>query len=299
MITNPEDTGIYNPDIDKIVDLVHEAGGIAYTDQANANSVLGIARARDAGFDACHFNLHKTFSSPHGCKGPGAGALGVTAALAPYLPAPHVVAVADAAAPDGLRYRLDYDRPQAIGKIRAFLGNLAVVVRSYAWTMAMGARGLREVAEVSIINNNYLEAQLRQIRGITYPYAEGVRRLDQIRYSFGQLKEETGFGTVDMRTRFCDYGVQTWFMSHHPWVVPEPFTPEPCETYSKEDIDYWAAAMKASIDEAYADPERFGTAPHHQSCRRITSWERFTDPQKWAVTWRAYKRKHGGDGAGA
>lgn len=293
MITNPEDTGIFNPHIREVTDAAHAVGALCYYDQANLNGLLGISRAREAGFDSCLFNLHKTFSSPHGCKGPGAGALGVTAELAPYLPVPHIVAEPDETAPDGLRYHLDYDRPQAIGKLRAFLGNLAVVVRSYAWTMSLGARGLREVAEVSIINNNYLEKQLRQICGLSYPYAKGRRRLDQIRWSLGTLKEETGFGTVDMRTRLCDFGVQTWFMSHYPWVVPEPFTPEPCETYSRDDIDYWAAALAHAVEDAYERPELFAGAPHNQSCHRIATGERFDDPQQWAVTWRAYRRKHG------
>jgi glycine dehydrogenase subunit 2 len=292
LITNPEDTGIFNPRIREYTDAAHAAGALCFCDQANLNGILGLTRAREAGFDACQFNLHKTFGSPHGCKGPATGALGVSSELAPYLPAPHLVALADERSPGGLRYHLDYDCPQAIGKLRAFLGNLAVVLRAYAWTMSLGARGLREVAEVAVINNNYLEAQLREIRGIGYPYAAGVRRLDQVRYSLGELKEDTGFGTTDMRTRFCDFGVQTWFMSHHPWIVPEPFTPEPCETYSKEDIDYWAAAMKATSDDAYDSPQHFAAAPHNQSCHRIRTWERLDDPQEWAVTWRAYRRKH-------
>jgi glycine dehydrogenase subunit 2 len=295
MITNPDDTGIFNPRIREFTQAARDAGALCYTDQANLNGILGISRARQAGFDACHFNLHKTFSSPHGCKGPGAGALGVTTALAPYLPLPHVVAVEDESMQGGIRYHLDADRPQAIGKLRAFLGNLAVVVRAYAWTMCLGARGLREVAEVSIINNNYLESQLREIRGVGHPYAEGHRRLDQIRYSLEALKEDTGFGTEDLRARFCDFGVQTWFMSHRPWIVPEPFTPEPCETYSKEDLDYWAAALKRSVDDAYDRPELLASAPHKQACSRIRTWERFVEPDEWAVTWRAYRRKHGGD----
>ena len=293
MITNPEDTGIFNPRIREYTQAARDAGALCYYDQANLNGILGISRAREAGFDACHFNLHKTFSSPHGCKGPGAGALGVTTELAPYLPGPHIVAVEDESAADGIRYHLDTDRPHAIGKLRAFLGNLAVVVRAYAWTMSLGARGLREVAEVSILNNNYLEAQLREIRGVSYPYDGGRRYLDQIRYSFARLKEDTGLGTHDMRARFCDFGVQTWFTSHFPWIVPEPFTPEPCETYSKEDLDHWAAALKRSVDDAYDRPELLRSAPHSQACRRIRTWERFVEPEEWAVTWRAYQRKHG------
>ena len=169
MITNPEDTGIFNPRIRDYTEAAHAVGALCFYDQANLNGILGLTRAREAGFDACQFNLHKTFGSPHGCKGPATGALGVTAGLAPYLPAPHLVALPDGDAPGGFRYHLDYDCPLAIGKLRAFLGNLAVVLRAYAWTMSLGARGLREVAEVAVINNNYLEAQLREIRGIGYP----------------------------------------------------------------------------------------------------------------------------------
>jgi glycine dehydrogenase subunit 2 len=292
-ITNPEDHGLFNPHIQAMTDLVHGAGGLCYYDQANLNGIIGISRAREAGFDACHYNLHKTFSSPHGCKGPAAGALCVTDAMAPYLPAPRLVAEKDDRALGGLRFRLDYDRPRAIGKVRAFLGNLAVVVRAYAWALSLGPEGLREVSEVSIINNSYLERQLREIRGVSYPYAPGRFRLDQIRYSLEGLREDTGFGTFDLRTRFTDFGVQSWFMSHHPWIVPEPFTPEPCETYSKEDIDYWAAALHRSVEDAYRRPDLFVQAPLAQACRRIPSWERLDDPEEWAVTWRAYLRKHG------
>ena len=265
MITNPEDIGLFNPLIRQYTEAAHAAGALCYYDQANLNGIIGISRAREAGFDACHFNLHKTFSSPHGCKGPGLrGARRHRRARA--LPAgPAHRGARRRAAPGGVRYHLDYDRPHAIGKLRAFLGNLAVVLRAYAWTMSLGARGLREVAEVSVINNSYLEAQLREVRGVGYPFAPGRRRLDQIRYSFGELKEETGFGTVDMRTRFCDFGVQTWFMSHHPWIVPEPFTPEPCESYSKEDIDYWAAAMKRSATTPTRRPSTSRPAPHNQA----------------------------------
>ena len=142
MITNPEDTGIYNPQIDKYVEILHDAGALAFTDQANANGILGFARARDAGFDACHFNLHKTFSSPHGCEGPATGAYMCTDELAPYLPVPVVVK-------DGDRYHLDYDRPESIGRVRGFLGNWMGVIRAYAWIRNMGPEGLKEVAEIS------------------------------------------------------------------------------------------------------------------------------------------------------
>jgi glycine dehydrogenase subunit 2 len=283
-ITNPEDTGIFNTEIDDWTKIVHEAGGLCSYDQANANAIMGITRAREAGFDMCFFNLHKTFSSPHGSSGPGCGAVAVKEELAGFLPVPVVVY-------DGEKYRLDYDRPHSIGRVRDFLGNVQVVVRSYAWTMSMGARGLREAAEVSMINNNYLEKKLLAIPGVTKPY--GGRRVDQIRYSLAKLKEDTGIGIGDVNRRVVDFGVQSYFTSHHPWIIPEPFTPEPCETYSKEDIDYWAAVLRRVCEEAYENPEVVRTAPHNSTISRIDS-SPFDDPDKWAMTWRAYVRKREG-----
>jgi len=282
-ITNPEDTGIFNKEIDEWTRIVHEAGGLCVYDQANANALLGVTRAREAGFDMCFFNLHKTFGSPHGSSGPGCGAVGVTEELAPYLPVPVVIKEGDG---DGL----DYDRPRSIGRVRDFLGNVQVVVRSYAWAMAMGARGLREVADVSMINNQYLEKKLLGIKGVTKPF--GGRRIDQIRYSLQTLKEETGVGVDDVNRRIVDYGIQKFFTSHHPWLVPEPFTPEPCETYSKADIDYWAEALRRVCEEAYSDPELVRSAPHRSSMH-IFDPSPFDDPERWAMTWRAYKRKRG------
>ncbi|NIN64440.1 MAG: aminotransferase class V-fold PLP-dependent enzyme, partial [Anaerolineae bacterium] len=139
LITNPEDTGIFNPRIEEFVEVVHQAGGLCSYDQANANGILGITRASDAGFDLCHFNLHKTFSSPHGCGGPAIGAIGVTEELGRFLPVPVVEY-------DGSRYRLNYDLPDSIGKIGPFYGVAPVVLRAYAWAMSLGAEGLREVA---------------------------------------------------------------------------------------------------------------------------------------------------------
>ena len=165
MITNPEDTGIFNPHIDEIVEVVHDAGGLCHYDQANANGILGITRARDAGFDLCQFNLHKTFSSPHCSMGMPVGASGVTAELARFLPAPTVEH-------DGGRFYLDYDRPDSIGKVRAFHGVPATVVRSYAWVLSLGAEGLREVAEVAVLNNNYLAKKVAEIPGFAVSYAD-------------------------------------------------------------------------------------------------------------------------------
>jgi len=281
-ITNPEDTGIFNTEIDEWTRIVHEAGGLCAYDQANANAILGVTRAKEAGFDMCFFNLHKTFSSPHGSDGPACGAVGVRKELARYLPVPVVVF-------DGKRYRLDYDRPDSIGKVRDFLGPVPVVVRAYAWAMSMGAEGLRQVAETSMVNNNYLEKKLLEIPGVVKPY-KVKRRVDQIRYSWQKLKEDVGVGTEDVERRMIDYGIQSYFLSHHPWVVPEPFTPEPCETYSKSDIDSWAAVLAQVAKEAYADPDLVRSAPHNSTIAKLDPAP-LDDPKRWAMTWRAFLRK--------
>jgi len=283
MITNPEDTGIYNPRIEDYVKAVHDVGGLCFYDQANLNGIMGVARAREAGFDACHFNLHKTFSSPHGANGPACGAYGVKKELAKFLPTPIVTF-------DGEKYHLDYDRPHSIGKVREFLGNVEVVLKAYAWVMSMGAEGLLEAAHISVINNNYLGKLLMAIPGITKPYAKGKIRLDQVRYSWEKLQKDTGCGTVDVQNRMVDFGIQSFFTSHHPWIVPEPFTPEPCETYSKEDCDYWAAVLKQISKEAYTNAEIVKTAPHNSTIHKMDIAV-LDDPKKWAMTWRAYLRK--------
>jgi glycine dehydrogenase subunit 2 len=287
LITNPEDTGIFNPRIEEFVRIVHEAGGLCAYDQANANGILGITRAREAGFDACHFNLHKTFSTPHGCGGPGAGACGVTDELAPFLPVPTV-------AFDGESYHLDYDRPQSIGKIRPFYGAAPNLLRAYAWIMSLGADGLREAAEVAVLNNNYLMKRVLGIRGVSAPFAEGRPRIEQVRYSWETLTRETGIHSEEIETRVADFGMHFW-TSHHPYVVPEPMTLEPTESYSRADLDEYAAMLERISDEAYSDPEIIRTAPHHSTVHR-TRQESFDDPDEWAVTWRAYRRKTGAAG---
>jgi glycine dehydrogenase subunit 2 len=284
MITNPEDTGIFNPTIDEYVKVIHEAGGLCAYDQANSNALFGIARAKEAGFDLCHFNLHKAFSSPHGCMGPACGAVGATDKLAEFLPVPLVSF-------DGSRYHLDYNKPHSIGKIRQFYGNLETVLRAYAWVMSLGADGLLQAAETSVINTNYLIKKMSTVRGATMAYPNQRRRLDQVRFSLEKLKEETGLGTDDIARRMVDFGIQEYFTSHHPWLVPEPFLPEPCETYSKEDIDYWTAIIEHVCEEAYTNSDIIRTAPHNQAVARINE-EELNDPGKYALTWRAYIKKN-------
>ncbi len=288
IITNPEDTGIFNPRIKDFVDVVHEVGGLCAYDQANANGILGITRARDAGFDLCHFNLHKTFSTPHGCGGPAAGAIGATGELARFLPVPVLEF-------DGRKYHLSYNRPDSIGKIRPFYGVAPVALKAYAWAMSLGADGMKEVARVAVLNNNYLMKKVLEIPGVRAPYARGKPRIEQVRYSWEDLKKETGVHSEDVGLRAADFGVHYW-TSHHPWVVPEPATLEPTESYSKADLDEYAAILRHVAEEARTNPEVVKTAPHNSTVHRIDPAP-LDDPSQWAITWRAYRKKVG-TGAG-
>lgn len=282
MITNPEDTGIFNARIEEFVKVVHDAGGLCVYDQANANGILGITRAREAGFDLCHFNLHKTFSTPHGCGGPGAGASGVTEKLIPYLPVPTVDY-------DGSRYFLNFDLPKSIGKVRPWYGVVQNMLRAYAWIMNLGADGLREVAEIAVLNNNYVLNKVLEIKGASAPYATGKRRIEQVRYSWEKLTQETGVHSEELGIRAADFGLHYW-TSHHPFVVPEPMTLEPTESYSREDLDEYVGVLRHIAEEAYTNPEIIKTAPHNSTVHRIHH-EPFDDPRQWAITWRAYLRK--------
>jgi glycine dehydrogenase subunit 2 len=284
MITNPEDTGLYNPRIKEYTDAAHAVGALCSYDQANLNGIMGIARAREAGFDLCHFNLHKTFSSPHGSMGPGGGAVMVRDFLRRFLPRPLIER-------DGSRYFLDSDLPDSIGKVRAFMGNLQVVLRSYAWVMALGAEGLVTSAETAVLNNNYLQKRFEDVRGLSVPYSPDARRLDEVRYTWETLKAETGIGTEDIERRIIDYGINNYFSSHEPYVVPEPFTPEPAESYSQADLDEYAEILQRVADEAYASPEVFAQAPYKAAIQFLDEGP-LHDIEKVVTTWRVWQRLH-------
>ena len=285
-ITNPEDTGIFNPRITEYVDAVHSVGGLCVYDQANANGLLGIARAREAGFDLCHFNLHKTFSTPHACGGPAAGAIGATDALEPFLPGPRLVKGEEG-------YSWAARRDKATADIRPFYGVIPNLIRAYAWIRSLGAEGLREVAEIAVLNNNYLLAELLKIDGMTAPYAEGQHRLEQVRYSWQELTDETGVSSGEIGARMADYGMHYW-TSHHPYIVPEPVTLEPTESYSKRELDEYIESLRHTAAEARTSPDIVRTAPHRSGIHTIDV-DATTDPETWATSWRAYRRKYQGE----
>jgi glycine dehydrogenase subunit 2 len=190
---------------------------------------------------------------------------------------------------DGKRYYLDYNHPQSIGKISPFYGNAAVILRAYAWVMSLGAKGLRVASEIAVLNNNYLMEKMRRIRGISIPFAEGKRRIEQVRYSLEKLYEDTSVHSESVGLRAADYGVHYW-TSHHPFIVPEPCTLEPTESYSKEELDEYLRIIENVASEAYRDPETVKTAPHNSTIHSIIH-DPLDDPDQWAMTWRAYLRK--------
>jgi len=282
VVANPEDTGIYNPRIKEFTKIVHDAGGICYYDQANANGLLGITRAKEAGFDMCFFNLHKTFSTPHASGGPATGALGVVDKLKEFMPGPLVEK-------QGENYRLNDNLKHSIGKVRSFQGVPQTVLRAYAWIRALGAEGLKDVAKIAVLNNNYLYHKILNIQGADAPYIKG-KRLEQVRYSWEQLTKDTGVTTDDISRRMADFAHHYW-SSHHPFVVPEPFTLEPTESLSKADLDEYIASLTHISHEAYTNPEKVKNAPHNSTIHRVDDQDYFENPEKWCITWRSYLKK--------
>ncbi len=284
MINNPDDMGIYNPDIKEWVKTVHDAGALCFYDHANFNGVMSRLRARELGFDACMFMLHKTFGVSKGGGGPAVGAFGCTDELAEYLPGPLVER-------DGNRYVLNEGGEHSIGRVREYLGNLQQVLKAYAWTRAMGAEGIREAADISVLVNNYMEKELLKIRGVSrsHPGIDGWR-IEMTRYSLEQLYEETGVSVIDVSNRMVDFGVDAPWLAHEPWLVPQPITPEAGEMWSIEDIDYWIAVLQQISDEAYENPDIVKTAPHNQAVHRPGPAS-LDEPENWAMTWRAHVRK--------
>lgn len=279
---NPEDTGIFNPRIKEFTKLITKAGGLNGYDQANANGLFGIARAKEAGFDMCYFNLHKSFSTPHGCGGPGSGAIGVVKELRDYLPKPVVEF-------DGAKYYLDYDLKNSIGKIRSFYGAPQVVLKAYSWIMSLGSQGLYEVAKIAALNNVYLNKKILEHKGVALPFKGDVQRIEQARYTIEKLIKDTGVTFDDISCRVMDFGMHIW-ASHHPFYIPEPMTLEPTETPSKADLDEYINTLHHIFDEAYENPQIIRDAPHNSTIHRVDE-SSMDDPDTWAPTWRVYLRK--------
>jgi glycine dehydrogenase subunit 2 len=251
MITNPNTLGLFEREIPVMARLLHDAGGLVYIDGANLNAIMGIARPGDFGGDMMHFNVHKTFTGPHGAGGPGAGPIAVRADLAPYLPGPVVTAETNAAGQTFYRWT----KPaKSIGRVRSFFGNIGILVRGYCYLRTLGAAGVRQAAEQAILNANYLRALLSDI----LPTPHGERCLHEFVASAKRLAEEQGISAMDIAKRLLDYGFHAPTV-YFPLVVPEAMMMEPTETESKETLDAFSEALHAIVKE---DPEFLHQAPH-------------------------------------
>jgi glycine dehydrogenase subunit 2 len=255
MITNPNTLGLWDEHIREVIDIVHGAGGLIYNDGANFNAILGMARPGDLGVDIMHFNLHKTFSTPHGGGGPGSGPVGVRAGLEQYLPGPRVKKVDD---------RYEWFTPEkTIGRLHAFHGNFGMHVRAYTYIRMHGAAGLRRVSEDAVLAANYLLASLRDRYDLPYD-----RSCMHEFVLSGNRQKKNGVRTLDIAKRLLDFGVHpptTYF----PLIVPEALMIEPTETESKETLDYFIAAMIQIADEAETNPEYVKAAPHETEYKRL------------------------------
>ncbi len=259
MLTNPNTLGLFEKEILEISRLVHEAGGLMYMDGANLNALLGIVKPGDLGFDIVHSNLHKTFSTPHGGGGPGAGAVGVKKILEPYLPNPRV----EKSEKNGkVSYRFAESK-KSIGKVHSAFGNFGVLVRAYTYIRTLGTEGLREVSENAIINANYLFARVKDYYEVPYP--------DYCQHEFvlsGNRQKALGVRTMDIAKRLLDFGVHAP-TAYFPLIVPEALMIEPTETESRESLDFLADAFIQIAKEAETEPDKVRRAPHTTPVGRL------------------------------
>jgi glycine dehydrogenase subunit 2 len=268
MLTNPNTLGLFDPNITEIAEIVHGVGATLYYDGANLNAVMGLSRPGDMGFDIVHFNLHKSFTQPHGGGGPGAGPIAVSDRVAPYLPVP-VVVRRDGGEPAAASFDLDYDRPKSIGRLRGFHGNYGCFVRAYAYICSLGGDGLKDASETAVLNANYLLARLKQ-HGIAehLPLAYGELCMHEFVLSGGPMKRALQIKTLDLAKRLLDFGFHPPTV-YFPLLVDEALMVEPTETETKETLDAFADAIAAILSEAAVDPEIARAAPYSTPVRRL------------------------------
>ena len=257
MMTNPNTLGLFESDIEAIARIVHEGGGLLYMDGANLNANMGIFRPVDVGFDIMHFNLHKTFSTPHGGGGPGAGAVGVTVELEKFLPYPTLEKDADG------NLFLNHERPLSIGRLATFYGNFAMMVRAYAYVRTLGGAGLLQVSENAVLNANYLKELLKTDFDLPYD-----RHCMHEFVLSGNRQKKLGVKTSDISKRLLDFGVHAP-TNYFPLIVPEALMIEPTETETRETLDRFAEIMKQIAREAESDPDKVTSAPHDTPVRRL------------------------------
>jgi len=265
MLTNPNTLGLFEENLLEVTRLVHKAGGLVYGDGANFNAILGVAKPGAMGIDVMHFNLHKTFSTPHGGGGPGAGAVGVSQELAEYLPGPIVVAGGGQGGGRAGKASFAWRMPgKSIGRVKSFHGNFGILVRAYTYIRMLGAEGLRAVAENAVLNANYLQARLKEV----YPVPHGDRTCMHEFVAQGKLAAAPDIRALDISKRLIDYGFHPP-TNYFPLIVPEALMIEPTETESMETLDKFADVLMEIAQEACAHPELLHDAPHASPVRRL------------------------------
>lgn len=257
MLTNPNTLGLFDENIHKIADMIHEVGGLLYYDGANANAIMGYSRPGDMGFDIVHFNLHKTFGTPHGGGGPGSGPVGVKEELIPFLPVPLVEE-------DDGEYWLNYEVPHSIGRVKSFSSNFNVLVKAYAYIKSLGASGLKQVSEDAVLNANYLMEALKEHYAL--PFDRECKH--EFVLSGSKQKDQHGVSTLDIAKRLLDHGYHPPTI-YFPLIVEEAMMIEPTETESRETLDSFVKSMQEIAREAVEEPEVVENAPHTTPVRRL------------------------------
>ena len=262
MLTNPNTLGVFDSEIAQIAEIVHDAGAILYYDGANLNAIMGITRPGDMGFDIVHFNLHKSFTQPHGGGGPGSGPIAVSDRISPYLMNPRIVKREDGS------FDLDeHGYEKSIGRLRGFQGNYGCFVRAYAYIRSLGAAGLRDASETAVLNANYLLARLGDVAD-HLPLAFGRLCMHEFVLSGAPMKRELGIRTLDLAKRLLDHGYHPPTV-YFPLLVDEALLIEPTETETRETLDAFADAIRAILEEAREDPEIARHAPYTTPVRRL------------------------------
>ena len=282
MLTIPNTLGLFERNILQITRMVHDIGGLVFMDGANLNALMGLAKPGQMGVDAMHFNLHKTFSTPHGGGGPGGGGVAVTKSLEPFLPVPTIAVRKSSIGSKGsisskeFEYYLDYDRPDSIGQVHSFFGNFGVMVKAYAYIQMLGGKGLAEATKHAIVNANYIMRSLQDDYDLPYKaHCKHECVLSGLRF------REKGVKTLDIAKRLLDYGFHAPTI-YFPLIVPEAIMIEPTETESRETLDEFIAAMKQIAKEIHETPELVKSAPHKTPIGRLDDVKAAKEPRlRW------------------
>ncbi len=284
MLTNPNTLGIFERDIREIESIVHESGGLLYYDGANLNAIIGKTNPGVMGFDLVHLNLHKTFSTPHGGGGPGAGPIGVKSSLVDFLPVP-IIEIDD----QGIYY-LDYDLPHTIGKVRSYYGNVEVLIRAFIYILTMGCKGLMRASETAVLNANYLAKKMFAVRGFKIPYYEGQLVKHEFVISCSSLKSETGISARQVAKRLLDYGIHAPTV-YFPSIVDESLMIEPTESEPLEGLDRFAQIIAHISSEAYSNPEIVLSSPRNTSVGLVNE-VKASHPKTLCLSWRMHNKRH-------